>query len=125
MVWIVGGVIVAMILMKRISAASPERLRKYLAEGALIIDVRSPEEFRRNPVPGAVNIPLNELRDKLPRQVPDKDKVLLLHCQSGMRSLNGLRQLQRLGYKRVFNLGSLARAKQIVNAPSNRRPDIR
>jgi phage shock protein E len=52
--------------------------------------------------------------------VPDKDKVLLLHCLSGMRSLNGLRQLQRLGYKNVFNLGSLARAKQIVNAPLNR-----
>lgn len=119
MVWIVGVVIVAMILMKRISAASPEMLRKYLAEGALVIDVRSPEEFRRDPVPGAVNVPLNELRDKLPRQVPDKDKVLLLHCQSGMRSLNGMRQLRRLGYKQVFNLGSLARARQIMNVPPN------
>ena len=120
LVWIVGAVIVAMILMKRISSASPEMLRKHLAEGALVIDVRSPEEFRRDHVPGALNIPLHELGDQVPQQVPDKDKVLLLHCLSGMRSLNGLRQLQRLGYKHVFNLGSLARAKQIVNAPPNR-----
>lgn len=117
---IVGAVIVAMMLMKRFSSASPAMLRKHLQEGALVIDVRSREEFRSGQVPGAVNIPLNELRDELPRQVPDKDKVLLLHCQSGMRSLNGLRQLQRLGYKNVFNLGSLARAKQLANAPPNR-----
>jgi phage shock protein E len=120
LVWIVGAVIVAMILMKRISSASPEMLRKHLAEGALVIDVRSPEEFRSDHVPGALNIPLNELGDRVTQQVPDKDKVLLLHCLSGMRSLNGRRQLQRLGYKHVFNLGSLARAKQIVNAPPNR-----
>ncbi len=120
LVLIVGAVIVAMILMKRIASASPEILRKHLAEGALVIDVRSPEEFQRDHVPGALNIPLNELGDQVPQQVPDKDKVLLLHCLSGMRSLNGLRQLQRLGYKHVFNLGSLARAKQIVNAPPNR-----
>ena len=61
---IVGAVIVAMILIKRISSASPEMLRKQLAEGALVIDVRSPEEFRRDHVPGALNIPLNELGDK-------------------------------------------------------------
>jgi rhodanese-related sulfurtransferase len=120
LVWIVGAVIVAMMLMKRISSASPEMLRKHLAEGALVIDVRSTEEFHRDHVPGAVNIPLNELKNTLPRQVPDKNKVLLLHCLSGMRSLNGMRQLKRLGYKQVFNLGSLARAKQIVNSPPNR-----
>ncbi|MCC6822777.1 MAG: rhodanese-like domain-containing protein [Verrucomicrobia subdivision 3 bacterium] len=106
--------------MQRVSSASPEMLRKYLREGALVIDVRSPQEYRGGHVPGALNIPLNELSDQLPRDVPDKDKVLLLHCLSGMRSRNGQRQLQRLGYKNVFNLGSLHRAKQIVSEASNR-----
>ncbi len=118
-VWIAGIALVVVILMKRVSAASPEVLRKHVQEGALVIDVRSSEEFRSGHVSGAINIPLNELSEKLPQQVMEKDKVLLLHCQSGMRSLNGLRQLQRLGYKNVFNLGSLARAKQIVNGPQN------
>jgi phage shock protein E len=119
-VWIAGIAIVAMILMKRASSASPEVLRKHLQEGALVIDVRSPEEFRGDHVPGALNIPLNELRERLPHEVPDKNRVLLLHCLSGMRSRNGQRQLQRLGYTNVLNLGSLARAKQIVNGPRNR-----
>jgi phage shock protein E len=119
LVWIVGVAVIAMVLMKRIASASPESLRKHLQGGALVIDVRSPEEYRSGHVPGALNIPLAELADTLPREVPDKDKALLLHCQSGMRSLNGMRQLQRLGYKSVFNLGSLARANQIVNEARN------
>ncbi len=119
LILIVGAVIVAMLL-KRIGSASPEVLRQHLAQGALVIDVRSPEEFQRDHVPGALNIPLHELGDRVPQQVPDKEKVLLLHCLSGMRSRNGMRQLQRLGYQHVFNLGSLARARQIVNAPPNR-----
>lgn len=118
--WMVGVAFVAMMFMNRISYASPETLRKHLREGALVIDVRTPEEFRSGTVPGAMNIPLDELQKKLPQRVPDKNQVLLLHCQSGMRSLNGLRQLQRLGYKNVFNLGSLARAKQSVNEAPNR-----
>jgi phage shock protein E len=118
-VWIAGIAIVAMILIKRASSASPEVLRKHLQEGALVIDVRSPEEFRSDHVPGAMNIPLNELRERIPREVPDKNRVLLLHCLSGVRSRNGQQQLQRLGYVNVFNLGSLARAKQIVNEARN------
>ncbi len=101
--------------MKRMAAASPAMLRQHLQEGALVIDVRSPEEYRRGHAPGTRNLPLPELADTLPREVPDKDQVILLHCQSGMRSLNGMRQLQRLGYKKVFNLGSLARANQLMN----------
>lgn len=116
---VVGIVVITMLLMKRAASASPAMLLQHLQEGALVIDVRSPEEYRSGHAPGAMNIPLAELADTLPREVPDKDKVLLLHCQSGMRSLNGMRQLQRLGYKNVFNLGSLTRANQIVNAARN------
>ena len=119
LVWIAGIAIAVMILIKRVSAVSPEVLRKHLQEGALVIDVRSPEEFHSEHLPGALNIPLNELRERLPREVTDKNRVLLLHCQSGMRSRNGQRQLQRLGYTNVFNLGSLTRAKQTVNEHRN------
>ncbi len=113
-VWIAGIALVVVILLKRAASASPEVLRKHLQEGALVIDVRTREEFRGERVHVAVNIPLDELAQRVPREVPDKNRVLLLHCQSGMRSRNGQRQLQRLGYTQVFNLGSLARAKQIL-----------
>jgi len=78
------------------------------------MDVRSPEEFQAGHVPGAMNLPLGELRDHLPRRVPDKNQALLLHCLSGGRRGIARHQLKSLGYANVFNLGSLAPARRIV-----------
>jgi len=111
---IIGGVIAAVFLLKRMSFVSADAARKHLAAGALVIDVRSPEEFRGGHVPNAINIPLGELRESLPRRVKDKSQVLLLHCLSGGRSGIAKHQLKGLGYPNVFNLGSYGRAKQIV-----------
>ena len=76
----------AFFVWKRLSFVSAKVARKQLAEGAVVIDVRSPEEFRSGHVPNAVNIPLGELRESLPRRVKDKSQVRLLHCLSGTRS---------------------------------------
>jgi len=65
-------------------------------------------------VPNAVNIPLGELRESLPRRVKDKSQVLLLHCLSGGRSGIAKQQIKGMGYQNVFNLGSYGRARQIV-----------
>lgn len=108
------AVLAGFYLLKRMSFVSEEIARQHLANGALVIDVRSPEEFRSGQVPNAINIPLGELREKLPAQVKDKGQVLLLHCLSGGRSGLAQAQLKGLGYTNVFNLGSLARARQIV-----------
>ncbi len=114
LVLIVGAVIAAVFLLKRLSFVSAAVARKHLAGGALVIDVRSPEEFRGGHVPNAINIPLGELRESLPCRVKDKSQVLLLHCLSGGRSGIAKHQLKGLGYAQVFNLGSLGRAKEIV-----------
>ena len=112
---IAGIVFVAFFAWKRLSFVSAEVARKQLAEGAVVIDVRSPEEFRSGHVPNAVNIPLGELRESLPRRVKDKSQVLLLHCLSGGRSGIAKQQIKGMGYQNVFNLGSYGRARQIVN----------
>ena len=111
-----GTAIVAFFLIKRMSFVSEETARKHLAQGALVIDVRSPEEFREGHVPDAINLPLGELRESLPRRVKDKSQVLLLHCLSGGRSGLARQQLRRLGYANAFNLGSYARADKIVRS---------
>lgn len=105
----------AIFALKRRSFVSADIARKHLTQGALVIDVRSTEEFRNGHVPGAVNIPLGELRESLPRRVQDKNQPLLVHCLSGGRSAIAKQQLKGMGYANVFNLGSLARAKQVVN----------
>jgi phage shock protein E len=111
---VIGVVFVTLFALKRKSLVSPEVARKHLAEGALVIDVRSPDEFRSGHVPSAMNMPLGEIRESLPGRVKDRNQVVLLHCLSGTRSGIAKQQLKGLGYTNVFNLGSYGRAKQIV-----------
>lgn len=101
---------------KRASQISPRRAVAYLKDGALVIDVRSSAEFNSGHLPNAINIPVEEIETSLPRRVKDKNQVLLLHCQSGMRSGVAKSRLTGLGYANAFNLGSYARAKRIVAA---------
>ena len=107
--------ITSLFLIKRMSFVSVEDARRHLANGALVIDVRSVEEFQRDHLSVAVNIPLGELQENLPRSVKEKNQPVLVHCLSGGRSAIAKRQIKLMGYPNVFNLGSLARAKQIVN----------
>lgn len=106
--------IVVLTLLKRIGQISPASAKAYLAGGALVIDVRSPGEFASGHLRNAINIPLPEIETAVPRRVKDKSKVLLLHCQSGMRSGVASKKLKRLGYANTYNLGSYSRATQLV-----------
>ncbi len=60
------------------------RLKEYLQNGAIIIDVRTPQEFRAGHVKGAKNIPLQDLNRRTPEI--KKNKPVVLCCASGMRS---------------------------------------
>jgi len=116
LILIVGSAVIALLLLKRMSFVSAEMAQKLLAEGALVIDVRSPEEFRSGKVPGAINLPLSEVRGKISTRVKDKNQPLLVHCLSGGRSAIAKHQLKSLGYTNVLNLGSLSRAQHIFAA---------
>jgi phage shock protein E len=116
---VAGFALAGFMALKRMSFVSAEVARKHLREGALVIDVRSPEEFRGGHLPNAINIPLGDLRDSLPRRVKDKRQVLLLHCLSGGRSGVAKQRAKGLGYPNVFNLGSYGRAERIVGASRN------
>jgi phage shock protein E len=111
---VVVAAVVAMVAFKLATFISAEKARRLLHEGALVVDVRSPEEFRSRHVPGALNIPLNEFRETLPSRVTDRNQVLLLHCLSGGRSGMARGIARRMGYDNAFNLGSYGRAERIV-----------
>jgi len=109
------AVIVAVtLLLKRAGLISPRDAHAYLQTGALLVDVRTPGEFSSGHLPKAINIPLDQIEVSLPGRVADKSQVILLHCQSGMRSGLAKRKLNRLGYSKAYNLGSYGRAAQIV-----------
>jgi phage shock protein E len=73
----------------------------------LIIDVRTPAEFRQGHLEGAVNLPLDQLLQRLPDAVPDRQRALMLYCASGGRSGLACSALAQLGYARVRNGGGL------------------
>jgi rhodanese-related sulfurtransferase len=111
---IIVAVVAILLLFKMAGRIPTKDALGYLNKGALVIDVRSSGEFNAGHLSTAINIPLDEIDTALPRQVKDKNKVLLLHCQSGMRSGVAAKKMKGMGYTNVFNLGSFSRAKEIV-----------
>jgi rhodanese-related sulfurtransferase len=75
-----------------------------IADGAKIIDVRTPGEFSGGHLKGSVNIPLNSLSAKLGKF--KKDQVIITCCASGMRSRSAKAILQSSGFTNVHNGGS-------------------
>lgn len=108
------ALLVILVIWKRLSLVSADAARQHLREGAVVVDVRSAAEFADGHLPSARNIPLDELARNLSERLPDKNQVVLLHCLSGTRSGIAERRLKQAGYTRVFNLGSLTRASEIV-----------
>jgi phage shock protein E len=87
----------------RIGGAQARRL---VDEGALLLDVRTPGEFAGGHLPGAVNIPVDELQAEL-RQLPDPGRVIVVYCRSGMRSSRATGLLRRAGFQTVHDLGGI------------------
>jgi len=111
---VIAAVVAVVFMLKTAGQISAKDALAHLKNGALVIDVRSPGEFNSGHLPTALNLPLDEIETALPRRVPDKNQVLLLHCQSGMRSGMAKKKLNGLGYANAFNLGSYGRAESIL-----------
>jgi phage shock protein E len=95
---------------------SETEAQAYVKRGALIVDVRTVEEFNTRRLTNVVNIPLAEVKEKFPQVVTNKSDVVLLHCRTGRRSGIAESELRALGYTNVFNIGSFERAGKICNA---------
>ena len=78
-----------------------EALRLWQNKEAIIIDVRTPGEYRDGHIPGVVNIPLDELEKRI-GEIP-KDKKVVLICRTGSRSAQGTRLLRSKGLNNVYN----------------------
>ena len=75
-----------------------------LQEGAIILDVRSKGEFEGGHIKGALNIPVDQLRNNFSK-LKDKNKPIITCCASGMRSASARSILISGGYTSVFNGG--------------------
>ena len=80
------------------------RLPELKKQGALLVDVRSTAEFSHGNAPGTINIPLNELGNRL-SEIP-KSAPVVLCCASGTRSGMAKILLKKNGYQNVHNIGA-------------------
>jgi phage shock protein E len=83
--------------------------------GALVVDVRSREEFEDEHYPKAINIPVNEIQKRM-AELGDHATPLVLYCASGSRSAFAARLLSMAGYKKVENAGGLYDMPEPVSA---------
>ncbi len=81
-------------------------VEKKIKDGAVIVDVRTVDEFEDGHYPKAINIPVNEL-PKRAAEIGPKDKPVLLYCASGSRSAMGAMLLKTMGFTDVTNAGGL------------------
>ena len=72
-----------------------------------IVDVRTPSEFREGHIPNAINVPNENIGNTELRQLPDKDRKLLVYCRSGRRSKEAAEKLAKLGYTKVMEFGGI------------------
>ncbi|HEY0549262.1 MAG TPA: DUF1259 domain-containing protein [Verrucomicrobiae bacterium] len=101
----------------------PNEFEQQRSSGAVVLDVRSPEEFAKGHVPGAINIDLNAtgFADKVAQL--DKAKPILVNCHAGSRGAIASAQLAKLGFKTVCNLeGGLAEWEKAGNKPTDSTP---
>ena len=89
-------------LEKLAPVVTPDRLAEELAEGAILLDVREPEETSCGIIPGAVTIPLSVLRDHI-SELPTGKKIILTYCKVGLRGYVAQRILAQNGFQ-VANL---------------------
>lgn len=74
--------------------------------GAVLLDVRTPEEYEEGHIPGSRNIPLHAI-DQISSVVKNKETPLYVYCRSGSRSGQAESLLQRMGYSRAVNIGGI------------------
>lgn len=76
-------------------------------ENILIVDVRSPQEFEDGHIENAINIPNDTIENSEIKVLDDKDKKIVLYCRSGSRSKEASQKLLDMGYKNIYDFGSI------------------
>lgn len=80
---------------------------------AILVDVRTEEEYNEKHIEGAVLLTLDDINENNAKDViGDLDKYIIVYCKSGVRSNEAYNKLKELGYKNVYDLGSIDNWKE-------------
>ena len=73
----------------------------------IILDARRPDEFAEGHIPGAINIPNEEIGTVEIAELPNKSQLILVYCRSGRRSKEASKKLVKLGYTNIVEFGGI------------------
>ena len=73
----------------------------------IILDVRRPDEYAEGHIPGAINVPNEEIGTAEIAELPDKSQLILVYCRSGRRSKEASEKLVKLGYTNIVEFGGI------------------
>lgn len=74
---------------------------------AVLLDVRTSQEYRSGHIPGSINLPLQDL-DNAEEIIENIDNPIYVYCRSGSRSRQAAAVLNDMGYSNVYNIGGIA-----------------
>ena len=73
----------------------------------IILDVRRPDEYAEGHIPGAINVPNEEIGTADIAELPSKSQLILVYCRSGRRSKEASEKLTKLGYTNIVEFGGI------------------
>lgn len=76
-------------------------------DSAVLLDVRTPDEYRQGHIPGSKNVPLQSI-SKVAGMIDNKSTRIFVHCLSGARSRQAAAILKQMGYTNVKNIGGIS-----------------
>lgn len=109
---------------KRVENLTPDQVAKELEEGAVLIDIREPQERKESSIPGSISAPRGMLEFYADPSLPyhkeefDPDRRLILHCATSGRSALAADTLQQMGYTNVAHLDGGIKAWQESGRPT-------
>ena len=78
-----------------------------MSEDAIILDVRTYEEFSEGHIKDAILLPDYEIGEKAAEILPDLNQIILVYCRSGRRSAVAAKELIVMGYTNVYDFGGI------------------
>lgn len=90
-----------------------EAKEKIINEGAILVDVRTEDEYDDEHIDGAILLTLDQINEDSAKDIiDDKNKVIIVYCRSGNRSSQAVTILNNLGYNNVYDLGAMSNWKE-------------
>lgn len=92
----------------RITSSLAKELIEKDSGKAIILDVRTPQEYNGGHIKNAINISLQTISDKADKRLKDKDQRIYVYCRSGNRSTSASKILVNKGYTNIVNIGGIS-----------------